>query len=372
MKPRHAEIAGAGFAGLTAAIALRQRGWSVRVHESSAELRALGAGIFVWENGLRVLRAVDAYDDVVKGAHIAPGYEGRNASDERISHESFGPQRGTRMLTMTRQHLYNAMLAAAKRAGVEVLTSSEVVEAMPEGALKTANGLLWRADLVIGADGVRSNVRRSLGMEPARTKFDFGVIRLLIPRGPRDLAKTDSNNVINFWSPEHRILYVPCNASELYLAMGARHTDAVSTAVPVKKERWIEAFPFLENILSRIGDQGRYDTYETCRLPSWSKGRVALVGDSAHGMPPTLGQGAGCAMMNALSIAAVVGEADDVLEALPRWEAQERPITDHTQDVSSGYAATRAGSTGESKWDARALRTALHVPTGTDRRHEMA
>src|SRR5215831_5857954 len=51
---RHAEIAGAGFAGLTAAIALTARGWSVRVHEASPELRALGAGIFIWENGLRV------------------------------------------------------------------------------------------------------------------------------------------------------------------------------------------------------------------------------------------------------------------------------------------------------------------------------
>ena len=69
----HAEIAGAGFAGLAAAIALRQRGWSVRVHEKEAALRAFGAGIFVWENGLRVLHAIGAYDDVVRGAHSAVG-----------------------------------------------------------------------------------------------------------------------------------------------------------------------------------------------------------------------------------------------------------------------------------------------------------
>ena len=59
---RHAEIAGAGFAGLAAAIALRQRGWTVRVHEAAKELRAFGAGIFIWENGLRVLKAVGAYE----------------------------------------------------------------------------------------------------------------------------------------------------------------------------------------------------------------------------------------------------------------------------------------------------------------------
>ena len=71
----HAEIAGAGFAGLTAAIALHHRGWSVRVHEKESELRAFGAGIFIWENGLRVLHAIGAYEDVVRGAHQPPGYE---------------------------------------------------------------------------------------------------------------------------------------------------------------------------------------------------------------------------------------------------------------------------------------------------------
>jgi len=58
MTKRHAEIVGAGFAGLTAASALAQRGWSVRVHERSDRLRTAGAGIYIYENGLRVLEAV--------------------------------------------------------------------------------------------------------------------------------------------------------------------------------------------------------------------------------------------------------------------------------------------------------------------------
>ena len=59
-KTMHAEIAGAGFAGLTAAVALRQRGWSVRLHEKGPELRAFGAGIYLWHNGLRVLEGLGA------------------------------------------------------------------------------------------------------------------------------------------------------------------------------------------------------------------------------------------------------------------------------------------------------------------------
>ena len=87
---RHAEIAGAGFAGLTAAIALRQRGWSVRIHEASRELRAFGAGIFIWENGLRVLEAVGAYGEVMQGSHEAITYETRH-DGRLITEYSFMP-----------------------------------------------------------------------------------------------------------------------------------------------------------------------------------------------------------------------------------------------------------------------------------------
>ena len=71
MTQRHAEIAGAGFAGLTAACALAQRGWSVRVHERAEKLRTTGAGIYIYENGLRVLEAVGACDAAVAGANPA-------------------------------------------------------------------------------------------------------------------------------------------------------------------------------------------------------------------------------------------------------------------------------------------------------------
>ena len=86
--PMHAEIAGAGFAGLAAAIALQRRGWSVVVHEKEPELRAFGAGIFIWENGQRVLQAIGAYPDVAHGAHQAPGYETRRTAFVSASRRS--------------------------------------------------------------------------------------------------------------------------------------------------------------------------------------------------------------------------------------------------------------------------------------------
>ena len=75
MSKRHAEIVGAGFAGLTAACALAQRGWSVRVHERADRLRTTGAGIYIYENGLRVLEAVGAIEDAIAGAPMATATE---------------------------------------------------------------------------------------------------------------------------------------------------------------------------------------------------------------------------------------------------------------------------------------------------------
>ena len=361
----HAEIAGAGFAGMTLATALCQRGWTARVHESSPELRALGAGIYIWENGLRVLKSLGAYADVVREAHEAPLYEARLSDNSVLSSEAFGlPSRG-RMLTMTRKHLYDAILRVARDAGVEILTSSEAAGAEADGTLILANGQRFAADLVVGADGVRSNVRDSLGLLKQRTRHRDGVIRLIVPRSPEEVGHPIWDNVINFWDPVRRILYSPCNKNELYLVLVAKASDERGVRIPVDTESWIETFPNLAAILRRIGDQGRYDLYESNALTDWSKGRVAIIGDAAHAMPPTLGQGAGCAMMNALGLAVALEQSSDVLSALQVWERRERPLTEHTQHLSRVVADERTGSDGRSKWTPEALQAATHIPTGT-------
>ena len=71
MPARRAEIVGAGFAGLSAACALAQRGWRVRVHERADGLRTTGAGIYIYENGLRVLERLGAFEEAVAGAPFA-------------------------------------------------------------------------------------------------------------------------------------------------------------------------------------------------------------------------------------------------------------------------------------------------------------
>src|SRR5919197_4031650 len=82
---RRAEIVGGGFAGLTAACALARRGWRVRLHERADRLRTAGAGINIYENGLRVLEALGALDDTIRDGARAKLRETRDQDDRLLS-----------------------------------------------------------------------------------------------------------------------------------------------------------------------------------------------------------------------------------------------------------------------------------------------
>src|SRR4051794_10615082 len=157
MAQRHAEIVGAGFAGLTAACALAQRGWSVRVHERADQLRTTGAGIYVYENGLRVLETLDAYPDAIADAPIAHTREVRDDRNRVVSVHRW--DRSSRVFSIVRQQVINALAASARRAGAEILTGSAAVAATSSGELVLADGKRAQADLVVAADGTNSRLR---------------------------------------------------------------------------------------------------------------------------------------------------------------------------------------------------------------------
>ncbi len=373
MTERRAEIVGAGFAGLTAACALAQRGWRVRVHERSDQLRTAGAGIYLYENGLRVLEAVGAYDAAVAGA---PPAHTREVRDDRNRIISVHRWNSNRVFSIVRQNVINALAAAATAAGAEIVTGSSAAAAAADGRLTLANGERLKADLIVGADGTHSAVRKSLGIRMKRMPLVDGCIRLLMPGLPGERGGDSLGKTIEYWSGTRRILYTPCSENEIYIALTMLDSDAAAKDVPVRKDVWTAAFPHLAALIDRIGDQGRYDRFEMIRLRRWSQGRVAIIGDAAHTLPPNLGQGGGCAMMNALALAVHLDRAPDVPAALAAWERQERPLTDHTQRISfllglpttwpPPLRAFALGLAGRSRWlTTQRTRTALHRPTGT-------
>lgn len=329
-RKRHAEVAGAGFAGLTVAAALAQRGWTVRVHERTSEVRAFGAGIWMWENGVRVLNAIGAADEALADCTETPSWTSWDAKGRVIDQIDFSGGHA-RVFCLPRQQLLQAMKHAAERGGVEIVTSSEAVGAAPDGTLELADGRQMKADLVIGCDGVNSNVRDSLGLLRSRKRHVDGAIRVLVDHEPGAYEKQENRRVREWWSGNRRLLYTPCNARVYYLCLTMAASDKAATAIPVRKDEWIKTFPHLDAMISSIGDDGRYDRFETTKLSRWSAGRVAILGDAAHGMTPGLGQGCGTAICNGVALAAMLDDSDDIETTLMTWEANRRRITEHTQ-----------------------------------------
>lgn len=333
MSKRHAEIAGAGLAGLTAAAALGKAGWSVRVHERNDELRELGAGILIWENGIWALKEVGAFEDATRGTDFVKDWELRDERNRTLQHEWMLP--GVKeSYAILRTQLHQALAKAAERAGAEIVTSSSVAGATTDGELILVSGERCKADLVIGADGINSKVRDSVGLVERVNDLRDGCGRHLIEREPSDIK----DGILERWDGGRRIGIVPCTQDKIYIFLCCPASDAVG----IEQESgdfsaWVESFPEFEHYISRIPPGGRWASFGDVRARKWSAGNVALIGDAAHSMSPNLGQAACVAMMNAVVLSYRLDEYSTMSAALAKWEETEREIIDRTQKYSRFY-----------------------------------
>jgi len=329
MSVRHCEVAGAGIAGLTTACVLAQRGWSVRVHERSDDLREMGAGIYLKLNALAVLKELELYEQikdlgmVLQRGRIA-GRSGNVLARHIVS--------GIDTVIVGRPALHRALAMRARDLGVQFKTGSAVTAAEPSGVLMSG-GQRYEADLIVGADGYRSVVRDSVSLVRSVAPLPEGGIRALVPRKPDEREGLTTEQ----WSGKCRLGIVPCSRDELYLYLIGPANDPGVNTVPVDKEYWCRLFPGEADVLNRIAGTARYDQFMLVTVKGWSSGRVGIIGDAVHAQPPNLGQGAGMAMANASALGAALDENPDVATALQQWEARRRPITEQVQLWSYRY-----------------------------------
>jgi 2-polyprenyl-6-methoxyphenol hydroxylase-like FAD-dependent oxidoreductase len=324
-------VAGAGIAGLAAAASFARRGAQVTVYERSETPREFGAGIYLKENSLPVLEALGVLDRILQNGERIRSARIVDERGEEIVKRSLN---GERMFVVLRSVLHDALRDAALGSGVQLVTNTTVAAARPCGDLQFADDTNVSADLVVGADGVNSCVRNSLGLTKSIRALPDGATRLLIPREEGPVA-------CEYWSGDMRLGIAPCSADQSYVFLIGPEEDARCGAVPVDTEYWVSRFPSLDHIFDRISrTAGVHHAHSHVVCHEWVAGRVAVIGDAAHAQPPNLGQGAGIAIAAAWELARSVEHSDTVENRLVDWERRVRPSIDGVQKYTTFYSYT--------------------------------
>jgi 2-polyprenyl-6-methoxyphenol hydroxylase-like FAD-dependent oxidoreductase len=330
---RHAEIAGAGIAGLALATALAQRGWTVCVHERFPEVRELGAGIALGRNGVEALTALGALDAAVADGRAISRW---TIIDQWRRTVQRGDIEGPFMYAASRQSLQRALYNSAQREGVQVTVDSPVAGAKG-GALVLEDGSRHSGDLVVGADGVGSRVRRSLqerGLRSRRVDLDVASLRYVIPRLPGDPV----TEMPEWLHGNRRVGLLSLAGERIAMYMYCPGGDTRGRALPVDVENWSASFPHLRDVFERLPREGTWLPVVETRNHTWVEGSTVLIGDAAYAMAPNLGQGGCTALHSALTLAHALDGREPTAEALRRWQATERQYVDFVQTWSRRYS----------------------------------
>jgi 2-polyprenyl-6-methoxyphenol hydroxylase-like FAD-dependent oxidoreductase len=330
---RHAIVGGAGVGGLSTAIGLAMNGWSVDVYERGTSVREIGAGIFIKGNGLRVLDALGVLNQIRRDCVVLREARTFDKNGQCLARRPLHEHNP--VWTIQRQLLVRALCDRATELGGRVHVDSHLEVMGSEGDVRIGERRL-SAELVVAADGVNSSARHALGLDRPVGLPRSGAVRLLIPR-----AISEAEDVVReFWSRHLRVGIAPCTSRDVFVYLIAPLDEQRGTATPIDVEFWSEHFPKLasEGLFERARNSVCvHHPYPLVRTTSWLSGRVALIGDAAHALPPTLGQGAGLSLTNALLMSRYVSERREIPEALAAWQRDWRWITDRTQHWSRRY-----------------------------------
>ncbi|OLN88496.1 3-hydroxybenzoate 6-hydroxylase 2 [Colletotrichum chlorophyti] len=349
-RPLKIAIVGAGIGGLSAAIGLRRQGHHVELFEQSRLANETGAAVHLAPNSNGLLRRWGIFAETF-GANPAQSFKERdlhnNGGFDVDITKSEGQWQHPWQL-VHRAYLHNELRdIATAEDGVsppaKVHVSSKVISADPEeGELRLEDGTTIQADVVLGADGIYSKVRKFVtGTDYKLFRSGKAAFRFLIPRAaveadPVTAPFVDKKNCLGIWfSTDRRIVIYPCNDNQL-LNFVCIHPDTESHATASDEwnkkgsvEQLLKVYAEFDPALLRLIEKVHPDEVNVWQLldmeamPTWVHEKLALLGDAAHPFTPHQGQGAGQAMEDAAALAVVLPRGtspEDVPERLRLYE----------------------------------------------------
>ena len=326
---RHVLIAGAGIGGLTLACTLQRAGIRATVFERAEALRPVGAGLIVQMNAAVALRRIGLCDAVVAEGQRAEQtviLDSKGARITAVDVRSLQDELGIPMVAVHRARL-QAVLRAHAGPEEAVRLGVSVTGFQDDGAHVTvtlSTGETVTGDVLVGADGLRSAVRSGLlGAQPTRysgyTSWRGVCVGAdLVPAG--QFTET--------WGRGARFGIVPISHGEVYwyatLNAPAGAEDAPGQTLAVLQERFAGWHAPITQLLAATPPERvlRTDIHDRPPVPSWSRGRVTLLGDAAHPMTPNLGQGGCQAIEDGVVLGECLAAPGSVEDALRAYESR--------------------------------------------------
>jgi salicylate hydroxylase len=361
--PGSALVVGAGIGGLAAALALHRAGWSVRVLERAEALGEVGAGLTLSPNAMHAIRWL-GIEPAMRERLSLPPYQ--MAEDPHTGAETGRLVRGEATLReygapyafTHRADLHEVLAHAVAALGEHtILTGRACVEAGsgPDHAwVRTADGETFTADLVIGADGLRSAVRASVAGAEMPRFTGFVAWRGLLPYDAVPEGALPAGSAITYGPGRCMVRYrlEPRRLMNFVAFAPQPHWAEESWSVEADPEVPARIFdewhPALSAVLraSAAGSCHCWGLFDRDPLPTYAFGRIGLLGDAAHPMLPFLGLGAALALEDAVVLGRIVAVVEDPVAALNYYSEARQPRGSAAQ-LEARRAAWRLHGRGE-------------------------
>lgn len=342
-------VIGGGIGGMATALSAARAGRQVRLLERAPAFAEIGAGLQVGPNAVRVLTNLGLYPRIEEVAVFPERVLFMDAlTGTHLTSLDLGPafreRYGAPYAVMHRSDLLDILLDACRDSDlIDLENSREVTEVRDlDGRtvrVECADGSVYEADAVIGADGLNSHVRQLLSDDPLVCS-GYVAYRGTMPMGDAGADVAD-DSVVLWVGPGMHLIRYPIRRAELCNTVAVFRSDALQQGAqdwggPEELDaRFADACDEVRRSVALVDRSRHWRTYDRDPLDRWTAGRVALLGDAAHPMLQYLGQGACQALEDAEVLGRHLGEhGDDYAKALAAYEHERLPRASRCQTTA--------------------------------------
>jgi 2-polyprenyl-6-methoxyphenol hydroxylase-like FAD-dependent oxidoreductase len=336
-------IQGAGIGGLTLAIALIQKGYTVRIVERASGHSEAGAGIWMAANPMQVFDRLGFAEKIVAAGWTVhrltlQDYNGDVLQQSDLSAVSklFGFETVALHRATLQRVLFEQLPSDVVTFGTEVKSFRQSTDAV---SVLLTDGSTISAKIVVGSDGIRSQLR-TLALLGGGTRYSGSSSYRAIAKGAKLLSPEREHDAYEIWGKGCRLGFSKINANDYYWYM--TFDCAPNTDLPTLQRRahaeslFSQFFPRWTTLLENTQPHEilQTDISDLKRLETWSSDRIGLIGDAAHATTPNLGQGGAMAIEDAYSLTDAIERVGLNTKAFELYEKQRREKVDWTVSTS--------------------------------------